>query len=424
MPVIHIPSVIDESASVEAQTAAQARTKLGEGTMSVQNANAVAITGGNVDGTPVGATTRSTVQATTVDAKVSDAGTTSEPVALSIEHESSGTPSTNFGVGYIMRGKSDTVSSRDMARIGVTWDQATDASRRARLKFYTYSGAAGALEGLAISGGAAASIGFLGATPIVKYGATSDLRQLLIDFGLLTTGGASPLDLNGGTLAAGSLTLTTALAIAQGGTGSTTASAARTALGLAINTDVQAWSAKLDTLAALSSITNLSALAGLNGTGGALFPYFTGSGTMGTIAFTPTAPGAWTPTIVGVTTPGTHTYSTQYGYYWVWDQLVFAGGRVQISTKNSSGAAMAGVVRIGGLPFTVKNTTSQYGPMHMQAVDKLAFTGYLGGYCVLNTTQIGLAKNVSGTAQDEVDLQAADVGTTPSIIFGGFFQKA
>lgn len=29
MPIIHIPSVIDESASIEAQTAAQARAKLG-----------------------------------------------------------------------------------------------------------------------------------------------------------------------------------------------------------------------------------------------------------------------------------------------------------------------------------------------------------------------------------------------------------
>jgi hypothetical protein len=49
-----------------------------------------------------------------------------------------------------------------------------------------------------------------------------------------------------GILAANSLTLVTALPVTQGGTGGGTASAARTALGLAIGTDVQAHSTVLD----------------------------------------------------------------------------------------------------------------------------------------------------------------------------------
>lgn len=45
----------------------------------------------------------------------------------------------------------------------------------------------------------------------------------------------------------------TTVSVAEGGTGATTASAARTALGVVIGTDVQAWDADLDALAALST---------------------------------------------------------------------------------------------------------------------------------------------------------------------------
>ena len=51
-----------------ATTAAGARTSLGLGTMAVQNANSVAITGGNIDGTVIGATTRAAASVTTLSA--------------------------------------------------------------------------------------------------------------------------------------------------------------------------------------------------------------------------------------------------------------------------------------------------------------------------------------------------------------------
>lgn len=65
----------------------------------------------------------------------------------------------------------------------------------------------------------------------------------------------------GGTLinvdvTASSLTLTSALPIGSGGTGATTASAARTALGVAIGSDVQAYSANLDTFSGLTLSTS------------------------------------------------------------------------------------------------------------------------------------------------------------------------
>jgi len=59
-------------------------------------------------------------------------------------------------------------------------------------------------------------IGFLGATPIVRPAATVDLRAALINLGLYTTGGATPLDLNGGTLTSPTVKAPTTLTL-QGG---------------------------------------------------------------------------------------------------------------------------------------------------------------------------------------------------------------
>lgn len=62
------------------------------------------------------------------------------------------------------------------------------------------------------------TIGFFGATAVAKQGSTTDLRAALINLGFYTTGGASPLDLNGGALASGTHTFTDATNIVVGST--------------------------------------------------------------------------------------------------------------------------------------------------------------------------------------------------------------
>lgn len=72
---------------------------------------------------------------------------------------------------------------------------------------HAYASAAGmslrvrGVEALALGDGN--RLGFFGATPVAKPGATAELKAALAGLGLVTDGGAMPLDLDGGTLTAG-----------------------------------------------------------------------------------------------------------------------------------------------------------------------------------------------------------------------------
>ena len=78
--------------------------------------------------------------------------------------------------------------------------------------------------------------------------------------------------------AASAASITLPLPVASGGTAGATAAAARTNLGVAIGSDVQAYAAPLTTLGALASVANLTAIADLTSAADKV-PYFTGSGT-------------------------------------------------------------------------------------------------------------------------------------------------
>jgi len=64
--------------------------------------------------------------------------------------------------------------------------------------------------------------------------------------------------------------------------------------------------------------------------------------------------GTWTPTLVGASTAGSHTYGTQDGRYTRIGRMVSCIFNIHVSTFDT----WAGAVSIGGLPFTTDNVAS------------------------------------------------------------------
>lgn len=103
---------------------ATARTNLGLGTIATQAANAVAITGGSVNGTPVGASSPSTVAATSISANagVVITETTNAHASLTID----GSADTN-GANVKLIGTGVTTPSKTMRAFSGVWQLLNDA---------------------------------------------------------------------------------------------------------------------------------------------------------------------------------------------------------------------------------------------------------------------------------------------------------
>lgn len=162
----------------------------------------------------------------------------------------------------------------------------------------------------------------------------------------------------------------TDVAVADGGTGSSTASAARTALGLAIGSAVQAFSSVLSALAA--------AFAG---------PFAEGSLTPG-FQFA----SAGTSTFTGVTASG--------GYHRIGSRVAFW---LSISATMTKGTA-SGALQVTGLPVTI--ATQMRIPAYLSFWTKASYTSIVANLAAGGTV---ISMQAIGSGQTVANVNAADL---------------
>jgi hypothetical protein len=330
--------IVGDGSNWVAENGATARTSLGLGSIATQAANNVAITGGAIDGTTIGGTTPAAGTFTTATATT----------GLVLEDP----------VGGVF---------------GVTLQATTPMGANYTLAFPATDGGAGQV--LSTNGG-----GQLGWTTPT----TGTVTAVTASAPLASSGGATP-----------DISFTGTLAIGNGGTGATTAPLARTSLGLAIGTNVQAWDPQLDDIAALA-VTDGNFIVGDGSNwvaeSGATARTSLGLGTIATQAANSVAitGGAIDGTTIGGTTPAAGTFTLAY--------LLESGGGSDMITLQSPALA-------GSYSLTL--------PVNAGAASQVLTTDGSG---VLSWANAGSGTVTAVTASAPL---ASSGGATPDISFTG-----
>jgi hypothetical protein len=111
--------------------------------------------------------------------------------------------------------------------------------------------------------------------------------------------------------------------------------------------------------------------------------------------------GVFTPTIVGSTTAGTGTYSSQLGRYTKVGNRVTADGTISFTGHTGTGNMV-----IGGMPFTGAST---FGAISAGYCSNITFTGQIVFVMATNSTNLAIQAAVSNTSVANVQMDTGGV---------------
>lgn len=121
--------------------------------------------------------------------------------------------------------------------------------------------------------------------------------------------------------------------------------------------------------------------------------------------------GTFTPTIIGATTAGVGTYTSQAGRYTKVGRLVCF--HISLVWTDHTGT---GNLTVAGLPFVTANTSSLV-PVPNAIVSNISYSGQLGLAINFNSTTISLYAQVSNTA-----LASVPIDTTGALYVSGSYE--